>query len=64
MWIERVFEIPPLKLQKSQGLRPGYLYYVCEGDSSIEGVGTTPKKALLDLRATKRRLIRHPSKLR
>lgn len=56
MYVEKVFEIPPLQLQKRYGLRPGYLYYVGDSADSIEGVGKTPQAAILDLRRNRRRL--------
>lgn len=62
MRIERYFEVPPLRLQKSHGLRPGYLYYATVAENSIEGCGQTPREAILDLRRTRDRLRRHPSK--
>lgn len=56
MYVERIFEVPPLRLQKKLGLRPGYLFYVQQGDSSIEGCGSTLQAAILDMRSEKRRL--------
>lgn len=56
MFVERIFEVPPLQLQKKLGLRPGYLFYVQQGDSSIEGCGPTLQAAILDMRSEKRRL--------